>query len=272
MSEAQIICPNCGFKASHFYCAHCGQENHLHQETFGSLVRHFFGHYFHYENRFWDTLKVLCTKPGGLTAAYLKGQRAKYLHPVSLLIFITIFSVITSTLAHKVYDKFQIGVDPPVVGTARYELPELKRLNYLDKAVAVFYDDVLSDPIYDLMDHNSTAIFFCMIPVFLLLLKLVYIGRKDFTTGDHCVFAFHFHAFWFFTLFFNACLPDSEFYWSLNLTLLTTGIYLVIALYRVYGNKWMTSISLALLIFILYLIAFLLFSALIFSLGANWIY
>src|ERR1044072_8511954 len=85
----EIICPNCGFKASHNYCAQCGQETHLHKDTFWGLVMHFIGHYFHYDSKFWKTVKALLTKPGKLTVAYWNKQRMRYIPPVSLYIFLS---------------------------------------------------------------------------------------------------------------------------------------------------------------------------------------
>ena len=84
-----MICPNCGSVASDNYCAHCGQENHLHKETFWGLVAHFIGHYFHYDSKFWQTMKALWFSPGKLTLAYMNKKRMRYIPPVSLYIFIS---------------------------------------------------------------------------------------------------------------------------------------------------------------------------------------
>lgn len=53
------------------------------------MVFHFVGHYFHYDGKFWTTLKTLFLKPGLATLEYIEGKRAKYLNPVQLYFFVT---------------------------------------------------------------------------------------------------------------------------------------------------------------------------------------
>ena len=71
-----IVCPNCGYEANYNYCAQCGQETHLHKDTFWGLVTHFVSHYFHYDSKLWTTVKTLVAKPGELTLAYRKGHKS----------------------------------------------------------------------------------------------------------------------------------------------------------------------------------------------------
>jgi len=70
--KEEIICPNCGTHASGNYCYECGQSNHLHRDTFGGLILHFFEHYFHYDNKFWQTIRTLLFKPGELNCSLLE--------------------------------------------------------------------------------------------------------------------------------------------------------------------------------------------------------
>ena len=81
-------CPNCGHIADLNYCPQCGQATHLHKDTFWGMVVHFVGHYFHYDSKFWQTLKDLVKHPGKLTVAYWEKKRARYLPPISLYIFV----------------------------------------------------------------------------------------------------------------------------------------------------------------------------------------
>ncbi|RYY20354.1 MAG: DUF3667 domain-containing protein, partial [Chitinophagaceae bacterium] len=84
-----ITCPNCGFQAERNFCAECGQATHLHKETFVGLVLHFIAHYFHFESKFWVTVKHLISRPGSLTLAYINKKRASFIPPISLYIFIS---------------------------------------------------------------------------------------------------------------------------------------------------------------------------------------
>ena len=83
-------CLNCGHHVEEHYCSHCGQPNIELKEPFWAFIGHSIGHYFHFDSKFFHTLIPLMTKPGQLTLDYLAGKRARYIHPVSLYIFVSI--------------------------------------------------------------------------------------------------------------------------------------------------------------------------------------
>ncbi len=82
-------CLNCGYPLVGKYCGNCGQKAFLHKDSFVHMAIHFLGDYFHYDNKFWNTLKALMLKPGLVTTEFNEGKRAKYLGPIQLYIFIT---------------------------------------------------------------------------------------------------------------------------------------------------------------------------------------
>jgi len=83
-------CLNCGHHVEDHYCSHCGQPNLELKEPFWGFIGHSVGHYFHFDSKFFHTLVPLLTKPGQITLDYLAGKRARYIHPVSLYIFVSI--------------------------------------------------------------------------------------------------------------------------------------------------------------------------------------
>lgn len=83
-------CLNCGHHVEAHYCSHCGQPNLELKEPFWGFMGHSIGHYFHFDSKFFHTLVPLLTKPGQLTLDYIAGKRARYIHPVSLYIFVSI--------------------------------------------------------------------------------------------------------------------------------------------------------------------------------------
>ncbi len=97
-------------------------------------------------------------------------------------------------------------------------------------------------------------IIFCFIPVFALILKLVYIRRK-FLYIDHMIFAFHLHSFYFmigilssiFSLFCDADIFAWMFFASV--------IYTISALRNFYNQGWLKTILKLLIILIFYSIA-----------------
>jgi len=83
-------CLNCGHHVEEHYCSHCGQPNLELKEPFWHFIGHSIGHYFHFDSKFFHTLVPLLSKPGQITLDYLAGKRARYIHPVSLYIFVSI--------------------------------------------------------------------------------------------------------------------------------------------------------------------------------------
>lgn len=69
------------------YCHLCGQENIEPKETVWSLVSHFFYDITHFDGKFFSTTKYLITRPGFLPSEYIKGRRARYLHPIRMYVF-----------------------------------------------------------------------------------------------------------------------------------------------------------------------------------------
>ena len=85
-------CLNCGENVIDRFCHKCGQENVEVKESFGHLIMHFIEDLTHFDGKFWKTLKLLLFKPAKLTQLYMDGQRANYIHPIRMYLFIsTIF-------------------------------------------------------------------------------------------------------------------------------------------------------------------------------------
>lgn len=88
--RSETNCLNCGHVVELSYCSNCGQENVELKEPFWHFIGHSISHYFHFDSKFFHTLKPLLTEPGRLTLEYLNGRRTRFLHPVSMYIFVSI--------------------------------------------------------------------------------------------------------------------------------------------------------------------------------------
>jgi hypothetical protein len=82
-------CLNCDYPIVGDFCGKCGQKAHIHKDSSWHMLLHFIADYFHYDNKFWRTIKILFSKPGQITIDYIKGKRARYLNPIQLYIFVT---------------------------------------------------------------------------------------------------------------------------------------------------------------------------------------
>lgn len=96
-------CLNCGHHVEEHYCSRCGQPNLELKENIWQFITHSIAHYFHFDNKFFKTLKPLITQPGQVTLDYLAGKRARYINPVNMYIFVSIvyFLVAYSPKRHE---------------------------------------------------------------------------------------------------------------------------------------------------------------------------
>lgn len=112
-------CLNCGTIVQGRFCQACGQENVEPKETFFSMVMHFFGDITHFDGKFFVTLKDLILKPGFLPAEYIKGRRARYLHPVRMYVFSSAIFFLVFFSISKPEDTIKIEDDGPFSRTTR---------------------------------------------------------------------------------------------------------------------------------------------------------
>ena len=99
-------CLNCGATVSGSYCSNCGQPTHLHRSLV-SLGHDILHGVFHFEGKLWHTIPELLFHPGRLTRRYIDGERAKFISPMALYLFIVflMFAIVPFTGS---------GEDPPV--------------------------------------------------------------------------------------------------------------------------------------------------------------
>jgi hypothetical protein len=103
-------CLNCGAELKGHFCHECGQENTHLKEPFWHFLSHSISHYFHFDSKFFSTLKPLLTQPGYLTQQYMAGKRTRYLQPVSMYIFVSIvYFLVVPHLNHNTPEKREIG-------------------------------------------------------------------------------------------------------------------------------------------------------------------
>ncbi|HRP16805.1 MAG TPA: DUF3667 domain-containing protein [Ginsengibacter sp.] len=95
-------CLNCGATVNGRYCSNCGQENKEPREGFWHLAVDFVFDLFHFDGKFFSSLRYLLFRPGFLTREYMAGRRTKYLHPVRMYIF-------TSAIFFLIYFSFVRG-------------------------------------------------------------------------------------------------------------------------------------------------------------------
>jgi hypothetical protein len=256
-----MACPNCaapldlpeGRPAARF-CPACGQETNVRPPRLMEFVQQLGGAYFSTEGAMWRTLKLLLLKPGELTKQYLAGRRKHYVLPLRLYLTISLLALLALRVGAglSLEQEGAITIDPKdgqytVIGFGSEHnagmkdgkffctgLPEwlCKRLQRrMDVDTAVLKREIAE--IGQRFVGNIGLGMFVMLPVFALLLKLVYWNRGLHYT-EHLVFALHVHAFWFVALL--VALPGQN--WLTGLAFFAVPVYTHIAMRRVYGGGW----------------------------------
>lgn len=206
-------CRNCDASLTGAYCSACGQANLDLERPILSLLGGVLRETFELDGRAASTMKTLFRQPGMLTSEFLAGRRRKYTSPLRLYIFISIAFFVVIAWAARSGVLLEPGQDPA-----------------FDAAVQARF---LSDDLPRLM--------FLLLPVFAVLLKIVYPGRLYF---DHLIFSLHLHSAGYILLALAMPLENIAGQHIVALVLQATLlgyflVYFVLAMRRVFAPSWL---------------------------------
>lgn len=85
--ELSTSCLNCATPLQGVYCHQCGQQNLPVKLSVLQLLVIFFGEFFNYDGLLLRSIRLLITRPAGLTVAYMEGKRSNYVNPVRFYLF-----------------------------------------------------------------------------------------------------------------------------------------------------------------------------------------
>lgn len=83
-------CKNCGTELKGMYCHRCGQYALDIRQPFWKYIMQYFENVYQFDSKVWVTLWMLFRRPGFLTTEFNAGKIASYVHPMKLLMFITV--------------------------------------------------------------------------------------------------------------------------------------------------------------------------------------
>ena len=249
------LCLNCGQPLLGHFCSHCGQKDHGRDLTLKTISHDVLHDMLHVDSKILGTLRCLFLKPGFLTAEYLSGKRSRYVPPFRLYIFISfvlftllalnpakVVQVHTSATPSKGLSFTTGGPASAVKAPEAPAAPESQAqatkpawqrrlVKELEENPAAFQEHLI---------HRLGQTAFLLLPVFALLLKLLYLRRHRFFV-EHVIFSLHFHAFTFCIaalLQVLFLLPEGAAVVPAILLFLTPPIYLVLAMKNLYGQSW----------------------------------
>jgi uncharacterized protein DUF3667 len=256
-------CRNCGAPAGDLYCPTCGQETTLALPTVRSMLRDAAGRYVALDGRMWRTLFPLLFRPGFLTREYLVGRRRRYIRPARLFLVLSIALFALLRFTGEPVGKVEL-IRPDAEELARDadEAKQHKGLSlgpdldvHLDVDAGAWLDPLRQridqfnrlssrgrvEQLFAGMFRYGPYAAFVLLPLFALLLKLLYLGRgrryplRPRAYAAHLVFGAHNHAFVFLVGILFVMMRGGPLRAAL---VLWTVAYLLWSMKVVYGGRW----------------------------------
>ncbi len=280
-------CRNCGARVIGNYCATCGQETALALPSAGTFLREAAGRYVALDGRLWRSLHALLFRPGFLTREYFAGRRRRYVRPARLFVALSITFFAVLRLASQgpvVLERNPAGSpatsEPRAEGdpTSRADEPfgiridESNRLRIdaggrawlgpLARHLEAFDrlpGEERARQVRAGMLRNAPYAAIALLPLFALLLKLLYAGgtrrhpERPRRYAAHLVFGAHVHAFAFLAAMLYALVDVTAIRAVIAIWMTAYGM---IALKVVYGGSWLGVVLRALVIAVVYLLFF----------------
>ena len=272
-------CRNCDAAAPGAYCPNCGQETRIALPTARQFLKDAAGRYVAVDGRLWRTLAALLLRPGFLTREYLEGRRRRYVRPARLFLVLSIamfalFRIVIEVGVVPDADLIRFDADDPANRSARdgsraSETAEKPPTNASSSPLAFDADGNVviggtSSIVTDILrprverfnalsrEHKVEQLtlgamrygpyaMVALLPVFALLLKLLYLGRarryplRPRRYSEHLVFAAHDLSFLFAIIIIAVLVPWTPLRFALAAW---TAVYGLWAMKSVYGGRW----------------------------------
>ncbi len=287
MSEEKRYCQNCSNELYGEFCSSCGQRDKELHVPVKELASEFLDVLPSFDERLIRSLKPFLFKPGFLTQEYLLGKRKYYISPFKLYFFISfLYFFISAINVSETKKNLRNGLfKPDSVKTIINDDSTALSIRSSNSEVSFTIADSASikkvfgkkfiegfksgqtnpQMFFDKIREHLPKMIFLLLPVFAVLMRLVYI-RSKILYIKHLIFSFYFHSFIFFILLIDTLIEmviPKGFKLYGNIILLSIPVYLFSGLKSVYGqSRWKTFIKFTLLalshgiVFIFTLIAF----------------
>lgn len=278
------VCKNCGHNDSGKYCSECGQNFVNYNRPLKEILHDFVG-IFSIDASIMRTIGPFLFKPGFLSREYIEGRRKKYTSPVKLYVFMSIvfFFLVSKSSINSLENGENLtfsATNDTTEQTIILDSNKIESLKTDSSFLRILADSINSAPssdnryeklssgllnvadnqnlyIKDLLKNISYALFILM-PIFALILKLLYIRRKKYYI-EHLIFSINMHSFALLILtivtLLGLIVKDDTAYTVL--LLLIIPVYFVIGMKRFYKQKLFKTLLKTVILGLLYGIPFI---------------
>jgi hypothetical protein len=255
-------CLNCGATIASTFCGDCGQRALPPRPTVRELAGDAFAELSGWDGKFVETFKLLLRKPGELTRQFIDGRRVRFISPVRLYLTVSVVYFLAAAAAPMLVPpgtSFKAGgVKIGITSTGPGKPAENNTITQADrdslvaqlasapKIIRPILQRVASDPNgfkRDLYETMPRAMFL-LVPLFAAIVGVFYRGRHY---PEHLYFALHVHAFAFLALLTSELAKFTHVFALAagveTLAQLSLPVYAILALRRVYGGSFGTTIA-----------------------------
>lgn len=288
-------CKNCGHELHGQYCSVCGQFAMSSNRPFRESIVFYLEHHYALDHKMGTSLRYLFFRPGFLAREYMEGRIERHVHPFRLYLFasILLFGIVVSLPrgegeaksnaplvdTTKVSLNNNAELDSAERSHSEETLSGNRQTTKTDSAtlakekISVSFDDNNREPSafekkfinritsvtrHEFMDrlfHYMSLSTLLLMPIFALLLKLLYIRREKYYTG-HLILSVHLHVVLFLAISIGTIwsLLFDEKYSITGWLILGWLIYLIFSLSRFYREPKKKSTLKAILLLFIYAI------------------
>lgn len=260
-------CLNCDHPLDGDFCSQCGQKSTDLNVPLRELMSEVLGEVTAFDSRMLRTVKPFLTRPGLLTVEYNAGRRVRYVPPLRLYVFFSFVAFLTLALTGVRVVRVNVtppGQDPITLGRRESEPATPgeetaaderqapagpgdpgektgggKTRSLFQKLNVMMQED--PERVNEIFIQRFAQVLFVFVPIFALLLKLLYV-RHRILYIRHLTFSAYHHAFVFFVMWIVLLLslagfPES---WKDALGIVAFAvltIYSFLSLRRVYAQS-----------------------------------
>lgn len=269
-------CLNCGTALRGPYCHQCGQYDEKSKRPWWILVEHAPDSPNRFDSRLLRSYLWLLFRPGRMTAAFLAGQRARFVPPIRLYIFTSLIFFLALgasgfVLLQPVSERIRHGDDTD--NNVTFELlapprttPVLLPGDVTDETITIGprgkqkiikvdrVVELVNDPVKmsAFLTEWLPRLLVGAMPVFALLLGILYVRRKR-GLLEHLVLTLHLHSFLFaFGIVLIALRAATGVGVPGPWLSLLLSVYFVLTIKRVYRQGWIRTLLKSFILFCAY--------------------
>ena len=256
------VCPACGLESGGGFCSNCGEKKFSKSDlSVRHLLEHAAGELLHYDSKILRSFRLLFTRPGFLTAEYLRGCRKPWVHPFQLFFVANLIYFFLQPLTGWSGLKGWLNVQTHALFYSTFAARLVEHRMAAKHLTAVQFSQAFDH----IVDLQARSLVILIVPLFGVLVWVLQF-RKHRYFGEHLVFALHFVTFSLIVVFIGIYGGSSlivrlfahygiKFHFSQPLVLaplayVALGFYSFLAFRRVYYDS-LTAAVLKMLLFVL---------------------